>query len=99
MPCCTGRSSGRIATVNRSSHAAINTPAAALSVASAACSTINCRSSRRRDAPIADRIASSLCRAAPRTSTRLATLAQAMSSTSDTAPNSTYSVVLKSCTR
>ena len=49
-------------------------------------SVINCRTIRPRPAPIAVRIAISRDRPAARVSSRLATLAQAMSSTNVTAP-------------
>ena len=52
----------------------------------------SCMTSRRRDAPSAVRIAISPLRAVARASSRLATLPQAMSSTSPTAPRSTMSV-------
>ncbi len=56
--------------------------------ASARLSIRNCVNICRREAPTEARTATSLCRAAPRASSRFATLAQAISSTKPTAPSS-----------
>ena len=61
--------------------------------ASITLSVSNCRMTRQRPAPMAARIASSLCRTAARASSRLATLAQAIKSTKATAPSNTSSAV------
>src|SRR5438128_124804 len=61
-------------------------PSIAAGIARSALSVRSCRTSRSRAAPSASRIPISRCRAMPRASITLATLAQAMSSTS---PNAT----------
>ena len=55
-------------------------------------STSTCRASRQREAPSAARMVNSFCRPSARASCRLATLAQASSSTKPTAPASTIRI-------
>ena len=75
---------GAAASRTSSPQAARTTPMAIPASAITRPSVRSCRTSRERDAPIAARRANSRCRAADRASNRLATLAQAMSSTSAT---------------
>ena len=73
-------------------HRAMITPPMPASIASTALSVSICRIRRSRPAPTAARTTSSRPRAAARASSRLATLAQAISSTNATAASSTNSV-------
>ena len=66
-------------------------PSAPPSAASSADSVSSCRTSCQRLAPIDSRTAISLARAAPRASSRLAMLAQAISSTNAVTPSSSVS--------
>ena len=66
-------------------------PHAAPAKDSSALSTSSWRTMRPRPAPMASRTAISFCRAEARASNRLATLAQAMSSTTATTAMSTWS--------
>ena len=68
-------------------QAANSSPAAPPTVASTRLSVSSCAINRRRPAPRAVRIASSLCREAARASRRFATFAQAMRRTSIAVPN------------
>ena len=77
-----------MATTTRISPAARATPQAPPRAASTRLSTSSCRAISARDAPSAVRTVISRWRAVPRASSRLATLAQAISSTKPTAPSS-----------
>ena len=68
-------------------HAAMSSPATPPRAPSRTLSVSICRMSRARPAPRAPRIASSFCREAARVNSRLATLAQAISNTKQTAPS------------
>ena len=74
------------------------TPSAPPTRAMSALSTRSGRMSAQRSAPSAARTASSRLRDVPRASMRLATLAQAMSSTKATAPSKSHKVVCTSST-
>ena len=74
-------------------------PSTPPAVASTTLSTRNCRDSLARDAPSADRTATSRCRTVPRASSRFATFVQAMSSTKPTAPSSNQSVEMRFASR
>ena len=67
------------------------TPSSAATSDNTSASARNCLTTCDRDAPSAVRIPTSLVRCAARSSSRLATLAQAMSSTKKTAPSIVYS--------
>jgi hypothetical protein len=82
----------RNCTSSRLPHHANSTPSAPPSPASSRLSVSNWRTRRDRPAPIARRTDSSRCRAAARASSRLATLAHAISSTSPTTAESSQSV-------
>ena len=77
--------------------AASGRPASAPSTHSARLSTSSWRTRWRRPAPIASRTAISFCRDQARASSRLATLAQAISTTRPTMPASTSSGVFSRC--
>jgi hypothetical protein len=68
-------------------HVPSRSPSVPPATASRKLSVRNCRTMRSREAPIASRTATSRCRAEPRASSRLATLAQAISNTKPTAPS------------
>ena len=91
--------SGLEATSARRPANPIAAPTAPPISASSTPSVRNCRSSRQRPAPSADRIANSFCRDSARASSRLARLAHAISSTNATAPCSTNSAVRMPPTR
>ncbi len=86
-----GRLIGLEATSALIARYAMPSPAAPPTAESNTLSVSSCRASRQRPAPIAVRIAISRCRAVARASSRLARLAQAISSTKPTAPMSTSS--------
>ena len=67
---------GTQATISARPFHAISTPSAAPATAIASASVNSCRTIRTRAAPSAARTASSCCRCAPRTSSRIETLAQ-----------------------
>jgi hypothetical protein len=71
---------------------ATNRPNAPPVTDSASDSIVSCRNSRRRDAPNACRTVNSWRRAVLRASSRLATFAQAMSSTNPAPPNSSRTI-------
>ena len=83
---------GTQATISARPFHAINTPSAAPTAAIASASVSNCRTMRTRAAPSAARTASSCWRCAPRTSSRIDTLAQPTSSSDVTAPSSRKSL-------
>ena len=87
------------ATSARSSHAATTTPSAPPATEMSVLSTSSWLASRARPPPSAARTASSCCRAAPRATSRFATLTHAISSRKPTAPNSASSVSRTSSTR
>ena len=93
------RPGGITARIARIAAAARPTPSAPPTSASSTLSVSNCRTMVRPDAPSARRIASSRWRAVPRARSRLATLAQAISSTNPTAPSIIQSVALVSAFR
>ena len=86
-----GWSPGSSACSARTPHTASPSPSAPPASASSTLSVSSWRTSRRREAPSAARIATSRSRVATRASIRLATLAQAISRTSPTAPRKTSS--------
>ncbi len=86
-----GSSPGLSATTERTPQYASSRPSTPPASASSRLSVSSWRTSRSRLAPSAVRTAISFERAAARASNRLATLAQAMSSTNPTAPSSTSS--------
>ena len=88
-----------IATIERTIAAESATPSAPPIAASIRLSDSSCANSRPRLAPMAARTASSRWRALPCASIRLATLAQAISSTKPTAPSSSQSADRVSCGR
>ncbi len=92
-PADRGRLSGNAVSRARRPPTAKTRPSAAPSSESRHPSAMNCRSSRPRLAPSADRTASSLCRDSARASSRLARFAHAISSTNSTAPWSTQTAV------
>jgi hypothetical protein len=65
-------------------------PSPAPAIASRNASLMSCETTRQREAPSADRIATSLVRSAARARSRFATLAQATSSTPNTATSIVY---------
>ena len=87
-----GRSAGASATSALTPQRAMITPPVPASSASTTLSVSICRIRRRRPAPTAARTTSSRPRAAARASSRLATLAQAISNTNATAASSTNNV-------
>ena len=87
---------GATAMKTRSRISASTHPAAAPAIASMTASVSVWRISLPRLAPSADRTASSRSRAAPRAENRLATLAQAISSTANTAPSNTHAALYAS---
>jgi hypothetical protein len=82
-----GIDAGPSSTSARTKQTATPAPAAPPSIPRTRLSVSNCATSWRRLAPRAARTATSRRRACPRASSRFATFAQAMSSTSVTAPN------------
>ena len=82
---------GIVLNSSRSLHTATASPKATPTNDSNRLSTINCRISRNRPAPSANRTAISLCRPVARAISRLATFAHAISSTSPTIAISTQS--------
>ena len=88
-----GIDSGTLATIASSDSHASSTPSAPPISASTALSVSSCRIKRPRPAPIDARTASSDCRAAPRASSKPATLTHAISRISPTEPASTLTVV------
>ena len=90
---------GASATRPSSPHAASSTPSAPPTSARSSASVKSWRTMRRRPLPSAARMASSRWRVAPRASSMLATFAQAIRSTSTTAPSSAWSTGLIGPTR
>ena len=81
-----GNASGALATTSFVVRNAIPAPMTPAMTARSSASTSSCVTIRDRSAPSAARIEISRWRCAPRASSRLATLPQAMSSTTSTAP-------------
>ena len=88
---------GARSTKTRSSPSASAIPAAAPASESRAASVSVCRIKRPRLAPSAERTANSRSRPSPRTIIRLATFAQAISSTANTEPSSIHAIDCASC--